>query len=202
MISEEKVCDPLIRLEKDGKHWLVSVVEFDPPRDMHLARAAALRRLREEKLVPGELIDLVEGYNEEAKVQLVGHKEGQGLRFLVNKLEKPKSGEGMSASEALAFFLRILLRELRLSERKGKAAVRADGLFPRGLIGEIALDLLIGCQVAQCAPGPMLGALLQELLQRDTAPASSPRSNLHEKIAFIVAQHPSIKTRELARALG
>jgi len=193
-----------IRLQKHGSYWRISLLEreLSSAQREHL-RAAAFNRLREEEFIPRELIDLVEGYKESVPVQLLGRREAQGLRLIIKQAgKKTKPRDALPASEALAFVLRIMLRELKQAERKRDAPARTLKLLPRSVIGEVALDLLESCQLWRWPPGPFLCELLRELLNLDHHPEAAPNADIQEQIAFVVAQHPSIKTRELYRMFG
>jgi hypothetical protein len=111
--------------------------------------------------------------------------------------------EGMTASEALAYLLRILLRELRHAEKTRKAApVRSMNLAPRSLIAEIAMDLLGSCETWAYPPGPLLNSLIRELLNLEHDKQGMSRNvDAQEGAADILARNPTVPTRELARAL-
>jgi len=110
----------------------------------------------------------------------------------------------LTASEALAFFLRICLRDLKHAVRRGNAApVRTEKLVPRSVIAWVATDLLGNCGVWNYSPGPHLNTLIRELLNVDTDKAGAIRHVEEQKEAsFIIAQDPTVPTRELARQLG
>jgi hypothetical protein len=109
----------------------------------------------------------------------------------------------MSASEALAFFLRLDLRALKHDQKMRQAApVRTLNHVPRSLIAEIAMDLLGSCQTWEYPPGDLLISLIRELLDTDNDRQGMSRDvETQERAASIVAQIPTVGTRELARAL-
>ena len=188
-------------------------------------RTAVFTRLREDGFIPNELLDLVEHFNERTVVQpMVGKTaDGAGLKLgikLPGKKTKKKKREPeyitvgqrilddgkyeLTASEALAFFLRICLRDLKHAVRRGNAApVRTEKLVPRSVIAWVATDLLGNCGVWNYSPGPHLNTLIRELLNVDTDKAGAIRHVEEQKEAsFIIAQDPTVPTRELARQLG
>jgi hypothetical protein len=119
------------------------------------------------------------------------------------RMQDDDQKEGMTASEALAFLLRIFLRELKHAEKNRKAApVRTLNLVPRSLIAEIAMDLLGSCETWGHPPGPLLNSLIRELLNLEHDRQGMSRDvETQERAAGIVAQAPAVRTRELARAL-
>lgn len=195
----------LVRLTKQGSHWQISLEEgrLTPLQTEHV-RAAAFDRLRSDGFIPDALIDLVEGHREATPVQIVGRKEDGGIRLTVKLLDMTAiSADALSASEALSLFLRIMLRELRHSERARKAApVRTLKLVPQSVIAEIAYDLLEGCAAKKRAPGLILCELVRDLLHLDHHPEAVQNVDAQEKIALVVAQNPAIPTRELHRMFG
>jgi hypothetical protein len=165
------------------------------------ARAAAFKRLREDEFIPPELIDLVEGSRGMTPVRTHYYKgDDGGLRFSIKRCRKKTRGS-VTASEALAFFLRIMLRELKHGEKQRRAPTRASKLVPRSVIGEIALDMLGDCELWNAPPGPLLIQLIRELLDLEHRRVATRRLVQEDRVAFIVAQDPSITTRELARML-
>jgi hypothetical protein len=164
-------------------------------------RAAAFKLLRQDGFVPTELIDLVEGYNEEVPVRMMGRKEADGLKLTIKRGGKlTKSGNGMRAAEALAFFLRVMLSELKCAEKIRKSApVRKDKLVPRSAMGTIALDLLHSCQAWNYPPGPYLTGLIRELLDLD---GGVENTLPFESAALMVAQSPNMATQEIGRRLN
>jgi hypothetical protein len=119
------------------------------------------------------------------------------------RMQDDDEKEGMTASEALAFLLRIFLRELKHAEKNRKAApVRTLSLVPRSLIAEIAMDLLGSCETWGHPPGPLLNSLMRELLNLEHDRQGMSRDvETQERAAGVVAQAPAVRTRELARAL-
>jgi hypothetical protein len=109
----------------------------------------------------------------------------------------------LTAPEALAYLLRIELRNLKYAEKRRKAApVRTSKLVPRSVIAEIVMDLLDGCSAANEPPGPFLNELFRELLDVGTDKHGKPRQfEAQEQAASIIAQHPTVPTRELARVV-
>jgi hypothetical protein len=193
-------------------------------------RTAAFARLRKDGFIPNELLDLVEHFNERTVVQPLFGKtaDGAGITLGIKvpgkktkKTEREIIAEiaeyiavgkrrilddrenELTASEALAFFLRICLRDLKYAVRRGNAApVRTEKLVPRSVIGWVATDLLGSCELWNYSPGPHLNALIRELLNVDTDKAGAIRhADEQEEAAFIIAQYPEVHTRELARGL-
>jgi hypothetical protein len=117
--------------------------------------------------------------------------------------ERMRSSEqkSLTASEALAFFLRIILLELKYEEKKRTAApARTLGPVPRSVIAEAAVDLLGSCALWNYSPGDQLIELIRELLNIEGNKHGLTRNvEAQEQAAFIVAQAPTIPTRELAR---
>ncbi len=189
-----------VRLEKQGSHWLLSLQEREltSSQKEHL-RAAAYDRLRCDGFIPAALIDLVEHYRESVPVRLMLRKETEGLRLLAKAATK-MSADVLPASEALSLLLRIMLRELRDAKKKRKAApARIGNLVPQSIIAEVAYDLLEACAADATPPGLLLCALLRELLNVDHHPEAVADVSAQESVAFVIAQNPSIKTRELHR---
>jgi hypothetical protein len=127
-------------------------------------RTAAFTRLREDGFIPNELLDLVEHFKGRTVVQPSFGKtaDGAGLTLGIKvpdkKTKKTRRNE-LTASEALAFFLRICLRDLKYAVRRGSAApVRTEKLVPRSVIAWVATDLLpVSCT------GPQLTIKLGQL---------------------------------------
>jgi hypothetical protein len=119
------------------------------------------------------------------------------------RMQNDDPSGGMTASEALAFFLRIFLRELGHAEKTRKAPpVRAMNLVPRSLNAEIAMDLLNSCGTWAYPPGTLLNSLIRELLNLNhDKQGMSRKVDAQEEAADILARDPSVRTRELARAL-
>src|SRR6516165_9897866 len=109
----------------------------------------------------------------------------------------------LTASEYLAFFLRICLRDLEYAVRRGNSApVRTEKLVPRSVIAWVATDLLGSCELWNYSPGPQLNGLIRELLNVDSNKAGATRHVEEQKqAAFIIAQDPKVHTRELAKKL-
>jgi hypothetical protein len=75
-------------------------------------------------------------------------------------------------------------------------------LVPRSLIAEIALYLLESCQSWKYPPGRWLNSLMRELLNLERYRQGMSRDfETQERAAYIVAQAPKVRTRELARTL-
>jgi hypothetical protein len=192
-------------------------------------RTAAFTRLRADGFIPNELLELVEHFDERTVVQPFCRKtaDGAGITLGIKvprkKTKKTKRemvaeiakyivagkrclddcGNKLTASEALAFFLSICLRDLKYAVRRGEAApVRTEKLVPRSVIAWVATDLLVSCELLDYSPGPHLNALIRELLNVDTNKAGAIRhADEQEEAAFIIAQYPEVHTRELARGL-
>ena len=201
----------LIRFKMRGKHAEFSLAEPEYSLDEwdHI-RTAAFARLRKDGFIPSELLDLVEHFKERTVVQSSVSKifddAGRagfrlGIKPVTEKRKKTKNV--LTASEALAFFLRISLRELKHAEimRQG-APVRTQQLVPRSVIAWVATDLLSSCGLWNHSPGAHLNALIRELLNLDTDTAGATRHVDEQKQAsWIIAQDPTVGTRELARRL-
>lgn len=227
-----KIEDPhLVHIDFRGKRAKISLNEYQlSAEEWNHIRTAAFARLRKTASIPDELLDLVEHFKERTLVQMFIYKtaDGAGLRYGIKAIGKKTSKtkqettrrlaeiiaahkrtqndekkNAMTASEALAFFLRISLRELKHAERTRKAApVRALKQVPRSLIAEIAMDLLGSCETWNYSPGPSLNALLRELLNVESYKHGTLRHvDAQEKAIFIIAQAPTVHTRELARIL-
>jgi hypothetical protein len=220
-----------IRFKLRGKRAELSFVEEHEPSlyEWDHVRTAAFARLREDGFIPKELLDLVENFSERTVVQPFVYKttDGAGIRLGIKvprkKTKKTRrdtiaefaelfaAGEriqadnkkGVTASDELALFLRISLRELKHAERTGNAApVRTQELIPRSVIAEIATDLLGSCEFWNYSPGPHLNVLIRELLNVDTDKHGATRHvDAQEQASFIIAQNPTVHTRELARRL-
>src|SRR5262249_4287577 len=146
-------------------------------------RTAAFARLRKDGFIPDELLNLVEHFEERTLVRSFVYKttDGRGLRIGIKvprkktkKTRRDKIAEiaeiipagkrlqtdersALTASEALAFFLRICVRDLKHAESTRKAApVRTEELIPRSVLAEVATDLLGSCELWNYAPGPHL----------------------------------------------
>src|SRR5262249_43986016 len=171
-----------------------------------------------------ELIDLAEGFKERTPVQLCGVRNGDEVQLRVKVIEdKPKqtvaqrlaeiraaakspdeNNDTMTASEALAFFLRFSFRKLKITgKERGKAPARCLNFSPRSLIGEIALDLLESCNTWKYAPGPELNGLVRELLNLQGYKQGTSREfDARERAIWITAQLPDIGRRALAREVN
>ena len=220
-----------IRLKMRGKRAELSFVVGHAPSlyEWDHVRTAAFARLRRDGFIPDELLNLVEHFEERTLVRSFVYKttDGRGLRFGIRvprkktkKTRRDKIAEiaeiiaagkrlqtdgrtALTASEALAIFLRICVRDLKYAERtRNAAAVRTQGLVPRSVIAEVATDLLGSCQLWNYSSGPELNALIRELLNVDTDKHGATRHvDAPEQARFIIAQDPTVHTRELARRL-
>ena len=119
------------------------------------------------------------------------------------RMQDDDQKEEMAASEALAFLLRMFLRDLKHAEKSRNAApVRTLNLVPRSLIAEIAMDLLGSCETWSYSPGPFLNGLIHELLNLEhDKQGMSRHAETQKRAAAVIAQAPAVRTRELARAL-
>jgi hypothetical protein len=219
-----------IQIEFRGDRAEISQNEYELSADeWYDRRTDAFAQLRKFGFIPTELLDLVENFKEQTivkpfvyrptdKVELrfgvkVLPKQGMDgrtnrfaeMREIVRRMEENKKDnqDGMTSSEALAFFLRILLRELKEAERSRKAApVRTLSLLPRSLIAEVAMDLLGSCEAWSYPPSYFLNNLIRELLnlERDRTRMSRD-AEAQQRAAAILAQATTIGTRELARAV-
>jgi hypothetical protein len=181
--------------------------------------------LRKNDFIPPELIDLVENGEERTLVHLTMTRvlddscpvSVGGLRLgakVIGKRVKPDLAEreiktdehsdAVTASEGLAFHLRILLGKLKHAEKQRRAApVRKLNLSSRSLIGETALELLESCRDWGYPPGPHLTSLLRELLNLEGAKHGESREfEAREQAISITAQLPDIGPRALAKELS
>src|SRR5262249_28174103 len=191
---------PLVRIRIPGKCAEASLNQecgLSTEEWYHLRKSVFGKLRRAKTIIPHELIDLVDRFERRTLVQVVssGTSEGAGLQGGKQNL--------LMASEAMSFFLRMELRNLKSAEKKRKGApVRASKLVPRSVIAEIAMDLLEGCVAADEGPGPFLIELFRELLNVGTDKHGEPRQfEAQEQAASIVAQYPTVPTRELARVV-
>ena len=229
VIPVPKIENPhLIQIELDGQRAKISQPEYElSPDEWDLRRTDSLAQLRKIGFIPDELLDLVEHFKEQTRVHPFVYRPTKKLelRFGVKVARSQEEGckaqrlaeimaahkrmkdddqqEGMTASEALAFFLRIFLRELKHAEQNRKAApVRSLNLVPRSLIAEIAMNLLRSCTTWGYPPGPLLNGLIGELLNREHDRQGMARDvATQDRAASIVSHSPMVRTRELARAL-
>jgi hypothetical protein len=217
-----------IYLDIEGQRVEITQSEYEPSLDeWDRRRTESFAQLRKAGFIPDELLDLVEKFKEQTPVKLSLYIAGEavGFRFRAEVVGSQQQGdhaqylaemisahkrilddgnkEAMTASEALAYLLRMLLRELRNAEKSRKAApVRTLKLVPRSLIAEIAMDLLRGCELWARPPGYWLTNLICELLNLEQDKQGMPRKiDAQEEAADILAQNPTVPTRELARAL-
>jgi transposase-like protein len=215
-----------IQIELDGTRAKITQSEYELSVDeWYRRRTEAYAQLRRKaELIPCELLDLVEHFRQQNPVQLyvyrptekpevlkiaVGQGEGdQAPRFAELKvadkrLQDEDRKEGMSASDALAFILRMFLRTLKHAEKNREAApVRTKKLVPRSLIAEIAMDLLETCASFGYPPGPLLNSLVRELLNLDRDRQTMSRDvETQQWAAFALAEFPTVGTRKLAKAL-
>jgi hypothetical protein len=217
-----------IYIETSGDGLEITQSEYEPSlEEWHHRRTNAFARLRKDGFIPEELLDLVEKFKEQTIVRLFGYRpaeklelrlgikvaEGQADRGKARRFaaamaapERKQDDEekaGMTASETLAFFLRICLRDLKHAEKNRDAApVRTLNLVPRSLIAEIAMDLLESCETWGQPPGRFLNSLMHELLNLEHDRQGMPREgDTKEQAAYFVAQAPNVPTRELAREL-
>jgi hypothetical protein len=220
---------PRIRVKIGGRHSEISLPERQiSSEEWDYTRAATYAAVRKDPFIPPPLIDLVERFDERRPVKLFLNKTPEGgalqieikvppkkktKRGLVRELaqmaaarprpQKLTSNESITASEALAFFLRIILRDLKYAKKKREGAPSLTlKLVPRSIIAEITLDLLGSCETWNYAPGPHLNLLLRELLDLESYKHRVPRHvDAQEQAAFIIAQLPSVSNHELARAI-
>jgi hypothetical protein len=222
-----KVADRhLIQVELHGRRAKLSQPEYElSPEEWNRRRTDAFAQLRKFGGIPEELLQLVEHFKERSLVEPFVYRAGKevalrfGVKVLPDKADKEKrlaemiavgkrisrkpNKKGMSASEALAFILRIDLRALKHEERERSAApVRTLNRIPRSLIAEIAMDLLDSCETWEYPPGPFLNSLIREFLNLDHDRQGMSRNlETQESAASIVALAPNVGTRELAKAL-
>src|SRR5262245_26941588 len=228
-IPVPKIENPhLIEIELCGKRAKNSQSEYElSPDEWHRRRRKAFAQLRQGGFIPGELLDLVEHFKEQTRVQPFVYRPTEKVEFRFGvkvaggqekadkarrladimaahkRMQDDDEKEGMTASEALAFLLRIFLRELKHAEKNRKAApVRTLNLVPRSLIAEIAMDLLGSCETWGHPPGPFLNSLIRELLNLEHDKQGMSRYvETQERAAGIVTQAPAVRTREPASML-
>jgi hypothetical protein len=190
-------------------------------------RTVIFERLRKHGFPPSELLDLVEHFEEQALVNLffyrtdngedvrmrIGAKRtqkqtrgdsdrGRARRLIAKQSESAKPKKSMTASEALAICLRIMLRKLKYDEKKRNAPARTMNSIPRSVIAEIAIDLLESCVMRNHPPGSSLTDLFRELLDVDTdKPWLTQHWEEQQFAASTISRFPTISTRELARLL-
>jgi hypothetical protein len=218
-----------LRVERRGDRVKVSQSEYELSLDEWCRRRTkAFAQLRKARFIPNELLDLVEGYKEQKLVQLffgrptkelafhfsvkVAGNEKDGSNANRKRLAKPMAAnkriedaggkDGMTASEALAFMLRMLLRILKHADKSREAPVRKLNLAPRSAIAHIAMDLLGSCEAWSYPPGPLLNKLIRELLNLEHYGEGKAQDlETQEAAASIVAKNPTVGTRQLAKAL-
>lgn len=217
-----------IQIELEGHRAKISQPEYElSPDEWHRRRTDAFAQLRKVDRIPDEILELVEHFKEQTLVQPFVYRPRKkvelrfGVKILATQdgadkahrlaemiavgkqLHDDQEEDGMTASEALAFFLRITLRELKHAEKNRRAApVRTLKLAPRSLIAEIAMDRLGSCETWSHPPGHFLNSLIRELLNLEHDRQGMSRDvETQERAASIVAQAPTVRTRELARAL-
>jgi hypothetical protein len=185
-----------------------------PAEERDQRKRLAFSKLRKDRAIPRELIDLVERSDERSLVRLEVIHDRDGSRGVsrvrvrvigfvdappAGKVETDEKKNAMTASEALAFALRLSLAELKRAERQRARPVRDLRRPSRSWIGEIALDLLNRCEVRKYSPGPKLSALFRELLNLQSYKHGTPRSfNARERAISIIVQQPDIGVRKLA----
>jgi hypothetical protein len=141
----------LIEIDVSGEHAKMSQAEYElSPEEWYRRRAEAFAQLRKFGFMPDELLDLVEHFKEQTLVQpfvykppqerallfgvkLAGKREegGKGQRLAEitaahKRMQDEDEKGGMTASETLAFLLRILLRELKHAEKNCKSCPGAE----------------------------------------------------------------------------
>jgi hypothetical protein len=103
-----------------------------------------------------------------------------------------------TAGDALAACLH---HHLALAERKA-APVRSKKMLAKSVMAGVAMDIVETSALFDQAPGPELRALLRALLKVDKRPLKSSREfSARYNAAQILAQRPSVGTRDLARIL-
>jgi hypothetical protein len=105
-----------------------------------------------------------------------------------------------TAGEALAECLRV---ELSRYKQANSGGARANKLLPPMTIGRIAIDMLDTHVLYGQVPGYALADLLRELIDADKKKLTSSRAFVARyKAAWVLAQKPDVKTRELARLVA
>ena len=172
-------------------------------------RSAMFRKVRNCGCIPEAIIKLVEENQAETQVDVLCFKEnvpGQSSPGMSFTAKSSDSATSVPAGEALAFFLRIRLSELKTAEKaRVGAPVRQFNLMPRSLIAEMAYHLLEFCFCSACAPGRQLVTLVYELLDLEghrQGLGLSRRIDAKARAAEFLAEHPKIGTAEMARTFG
>lgn len=218
-----------IKIELEHCSAKVSQPEYDlSPDEWHSRRTDAFAQLRKTiSGIPREILDLVERFDERKLVELFVYRPSEkvelhfGVKLLTTEgsventkrlaemiaagkqILQEENKDALTASEALAFFFRMSLRELKQAEKIRRAApVRTLGFVPRSLIAEIAMDLLASCETWGYPPGHFLNNLVRELLNLEHDRQGMSRDvETQERAATILAQNPTAGTRTLARIL-
>jgi hypothetical protein len=148
---------PLILL---GRNEAIYAERELPRRQYHYATTFAFERIRARGLVPATLIDLVEKFEERTRVKISCHRTQDGVQGSIQVIGsriapqtrvrstlaalKRKSREAglnwFTASEALALFLRALLRKHKTTTKP--SPVRTQGVVSKRIISEAAMHLL------------------------------------------------------------
>jgi hypothetical protein len=186
-------------------------------------RRDVFAQLRKVGFIPVELLDLVEECKDQTIVKPFFYRSADKSELQVRveidptlvvggraeiyaeelRAYKKIDNKEITASEALAFLLRIILRELKEAERTRKAApVRGLKFVPRSLIAEVAMELVEQCETWGRPPGLCLSNLLRELLNLDRdRQIMSREAQAQRRAVTLIARTPNIGTRELARTL-
>ena len=206
---------PLILL---GKNEAIYAERDLPPRQYHYATTFAFERIRASGLVPADLIDLVEKFEERTRVKISFRRTQDGVqgnvqvigsritpharpRSMLAALKRKSREAGLkwfTASEALALFLRELLRKHKTTTKP--SPVRSQGVVSKRIISEAAMHLLNLCVVWNYPPGPMLRELFRELLNVQGVRTGAPRrADSRWRAVHILAKDPAISNHQLAR---
>jgi hypothetical protein len=202
-------------------------------KDWQWRRTAAFDELRKKTRIPDTLISLVENLKERTPVSVTYNYYGESplhpagvfemcvkvdnteamsvdladvlakIEAAEERLKKYDEDKQWVASEALAFLLRMYLRNLKYREQTSPAKARAANLLPRSTIAQIALDLLQSSCNWNYPAGDELVALFWELLNLENSRQGQPRKlEAQEKAAWLLANDPSLGTSELAKEVG
>jgi hypothetical protein len=202
--------EPWFTLQLDGNE-VVSVGGEHKPEVFYYftKRLKSFSQLEEFGFVPNQLIELAKYGKTDKLVKLVLRRVRgtPGYRLRMKELDshdlwelRVGMREQMSASAALALILRVMLQQLTNAQRAHAGSpVRAMGLAPKSLIGEIAMYLLNDCRCSNKPPPEQLTKLFAELLSSGGEEAAEREFKARHRAASILAGAPHTKTRKLAR---
>jgi hypothetical protein len=207
----ETVDDALVRFFEDADDWMER-------------RQGNINVLRTKGNIPEVLLRLVDHFKERARVSIMFRVEGGALKHEVivaeqqpsnlvrdlaeilatqQRIEKKDEDDQMTASEALAYFLKLHLADLKDAKRRGSPGARAGDRVPRSVIAEMAADLLQSSELWGYPPGPRLVALFRELLNIESIRQGHPRAlPAQSRAAELLARDPRLGPTQLAKQAG